>query len=102
MVLEVNATSNESQSDLTEFDGLYVFTAARTQYSRPIWERPGDIEGQNVRYYLGNWIIHGSEHGVLAHASTAYFPPIEDSAAEWVHSTVVGDDSIRVWIRCIE
>ena len=47
-------------------------------------------------------MIHGSGHGVLAHASTAYFPPIEDDEAEWMRSTVADDDNIRVWIRCIE
>ena len=85
MMPEMNATTNHSDSDLSEFNGLNRYKAVRTHCERPIWERSGDIEGQNIKYYAGNWVIHGSELGVLAHPSTAYFAPIEDDHPDWLH-----------------
>ncbi len=86
--------------DETNFNGIYTYVSERRQYDRPVWEVPTDPDGQNLKFYDGNWIIHGIGNDILSHKANTYFPPTQDSTAQWKHSNVNG--MFHVWIRCID
>eukprot|EP01084_Bolivina_argentea_P136615 240596_1 len=88
--------------DENEFNGLYTYVATRTHFDRPIWEIPQDKEGQNVKYYDGKWIIHGSGYDSLSYSANTYFPPIQNIIVEWIHSNTITTQKFHVLITCVD
>eukprot|EP01084_Bolivina_argentea_P083205 150666_1 len=108
--LTVNVTDANHIFNKDDFNGLYTYNSIESQFDAPIWEMPYDPHGQNLRYYDGNWIIHGKGYNVLMHKvldpelSYAYaFPPYEDLEAEWRYSKYNHiNNTFHIWIRCID
>ena len=83
-----------------EFDGLYAYVHEKGSFGRPWWEDPQDVNDKNIHSGGNYWAIHGAGHGFLTHQSVNYYPPHNNAAAEWKHSSVAG--TFHVVIKCVE
>eukprot|EP01084_Bolivina_argentea_P004083 7732_1 len=100
--LEINVINDKGIFDKSVFDGIYTQNAIESQFDAPLWEVVQDPHNQNVRYYGGQWIIHGRGYNVLSYESNARFVPWEDMSAEWHYSKGNPTQVFQVWITCID
>eukprot|EP01084_Bolivina_argentea_P275111 469088_1 len=81
------------------FDGVYRLTN-ETTFDRPKWTVPQSSNDKTISYFFtSQWIINGLENNALSHSSTKNLPPINDSNAQWSHSSISG--TFHVIMRCI-
>eukprot|EP01084_Bolivina_argentea_P027202 50585_1 len=81
------------------FDGVYRLTN-ETTFNRPKWTVPQSSNDKTISYFFtSQWIINGLGNNILSYSSTDNLPPINDSNAEWSHSSISG--TYHVMMRCI-
>eukprot|EP01084_Bolivina_argentea_P038403 70991_1 len=79
------------------FNGLYTITLNQ-QFGRPTWAVMQTPTEKTMKYIPSAWIINGIGGEILLHTSNEDFPPDNDVAAEWKHSSEPG--YFHVLIEC--